>query len=395
MRFISALKSNQTLGATLLVTSCCIGAGMIGLPVLSVLAGFMPSALAMLFCYFFTTTTGLLLLEATLWFQGEVNLLSIAEFALGKVGKFFTLLLFLFLFYCIFIAYLDGGGVLFSKLLSFLVRRPVSRELGVIFCAFAVSTVTFAGARVIVGLNRVLLLGLIFSYCILVAMGSTQVEANNLRQVDWKAGLATVPLLLICFGYQNLVPSLTHYLQRKVRALRFAIIVGNLLPFFIYSIWNLVILGVLPRGVPYHAEMITELLQGGSRYFPVLLLVNAFSIFAIFNSFLPSALSFIDFLRDGMNPIIRTNPKGSWVIYVLVFMPPLFCTLSYPHLFLKALNFAGGFIDVLLFGVLPATVVLVGRYAKKATGPYQVAGGSVTPLLVLILACIILFMKLY
>lgn len=395
MRFFSTLKSNQTLGATLLVTSCCIGAGMIGLPVLSVLAGFMPSALAMLFCYLFTTVTGLLLLEATLWFEKEVNLLSIAEFALGKAGKWSTLLLFLFLFYCIFVAYLDGGGALFAKIMSFLAARPIPREAGIVICALLVGTLTFRGTRALVGLNRGLLLGLVITYCVLVAIGFTQIETNNLKHMDWQAGLATVPVLLICFGYQNLVPSLTHYLKRNVTALRFAIIVGNLIPFFIYSLWNLVILGMMPKSAAYHAEMITELLQGGSHYLSVLLIVNAFSLFALFNSFLPNALSFVDFLKDGIHPRIQARLGGPLLVYGLVFIPPLICALSYPHLFLKALSFAGGFIDVLLFGVLPATVVLVGRYAKKISGPYQVAGGSLTPLLVLILAVVILFLKLY
>lgn len=396
MSFFSAIKSHSTLGATLLVTSCCVGAGMIGLPVLSALAGFMPSSLAMLFCYFFTTVTGLLLLEATLWFDREVNLLSIAEFALGRVGKVFTLLLFLFLFYCIFVAYLDGGGALFSKLLSFIFQRPVGHVAGILTCAVLVGSLTLAGASVLVSLNRGLLFGLIASYFALVGLGLFQVEVDHLKHVDWQAALKTVPVLLICFGYQNLVPSLTNYLKKNVAALRFAIIVGNFIPFCIYFLWNFVILGILPAGGgAYHAEMITELLQGGSQYLSVILVVNAFSLFAIFNSFLPSAMSFVDFLKDGMNPRLHTPGRAAPRVYALVFIPPLLFALVYPNLFLKALGFAGGFIDVLLFGVLPATVILVGRYIKKISGPYQVAGGILTPLLVLVLALVILFLKLY
>src|SRR3990167_8754362 len=112
----SAIISNRRIfGATMLVTGCCIGAGMIGLPVLSALTGFMPSLVAMVFCYLFTTVTGLLLAEATLWFDGNANLPSIVEFALGKIGKIITIILFLFLFYCLLVAYLDAGGSLFAE----------------------------------------------------------------------------------------------------------------------------------------------------------------------------------------------------------------------------------------------------------------------------------------
>ena len=70
--------------------------------------------------------------------------------------------------------------------------------------------------------------------------------------------------------------------------------------------------------------------------------------------------------------------------------------LSAP-IFEHALGFAGGFIDVLLFGVLPATVILVGRRIRKTSGRmsvYQVIGGSVTPALILIISVVVLLFKL-
>ena len=57
-------------------------------------------------------------------------------------------------------------------------------------------------------------------------------------------------------------------------------------------------------------------------------------------------------------------------------LPPTLLTLSDPHLFLKALGFAGGFADVILFGVLPVTIVWIGRYVKKIEGPYKAPGGK-------------------
>jgi hypothetical protein len=49
--------------------------------VVGAMAGFIPSTLVMLLCYFFATGTGLLMLEATLWFDQRVNLISMAGFA--------------------------------------------------------------------------------------------------------------------------------------------------------------------------------------------------------------------------------------------------------------------------------------------------------------------------
>lgn len=396
MRLISLIKSNNTIGATLLVSGCCIGAGMIGLPVMSSLAGFMPSSIAMFLCYIFTTMTGLLLLEATLWFDTKVNLLSIAEFALGKIGKFITGILFLSLFYCLFVAYYEGGGQLFSGMLSSLLHYPVSREIGIIACAIFVSAVAYAGTQLVDGLNRWLIVGLIISYCMLVAFGIPNVRNENLSYVNWASSVTTIPLLLICFGYQNLVPSITYYLKKNTDTIRFAIIIGNLIPFFIYFVWNFVILGITPvfeSHLNKDVDMVTTLLQNTTQTGSILFYIKAFSLFALLTSFLPSAITFIDFLKDGIKPLFKSKINEKLFFCGIVFIPPMLCTLIYPHLFLEALGFAGGFIDILLFGVLPATVVLIGRYKMNIKAPYQVTGRILTPLFVLFLSLGILIVK--
>jgi tyrosine-specific transport protein len=220
------------------------------------------------------------------------------------------------------------------------------------------------------------MVGLIGSYCILVILGLPSVRLDNLLHVNWSATIATVPVLLVCFGYQNLVPSLAHYLKKNVRALRLAIIMGNFLPLLLYFLWNFVILGLLPPGnlaSQGQSDMVSGLLETATRSSSVLFFVKAFSFFALITSFLTIAISFVDFLKDGF----RAQEKlHEGFIYALVLVPPMGFSLFYPHVFLQALSLAGGFADVLLFGALPPLVVWVGRYMKQANGPYQVAGGK-------------------
>lgn len=391
-------KSKKTIGATMLITGCCIGAGMIGLPVVSAFAGFMPSSLAMLLCYLFTTATGLLLLESTLWFDKRVNLLSISEFALGKTGKALTWILFLFLFYCLFVAFLDGGGQLFAELLSAVFNKTFSRSAGIMTCLVLAAGVTYAGTKVVDNLNRYLLVGLIVSYIVLISIGLPNVTLHNLTHVNFSATIGTIPILLICFGYQNLVPSITYYLNKNINHARFAIIIGNFIPFVIYLLWNFVILGMLPidhQTTKPQTDMVSGLLVNASGALPVMDYIKAFSMFAILTSFLPCAVSFVDFIKDGLKEKTGERSQYEIAIHAAVFAPPAVCALIYPHLFLSALGFAGGFIDVLLFGVLPASVVLVGRYIKKVKSPYRMIGGFLTPLCILIISIAVLTLKFH
>jgi tyrosine-specific transport protein len=387
-------KEKNTLGATLLVTGCCIGAGMIGLPISSLMAGFLPSSVAMALSYLFTTGTGLLLLEATLWFDQKVNLLSIVQFALGKKGKVLTGTLFLLLFYSIFIAYMDGGGQLFASFLSAAFNHPVSREAGIFLSVSLTGAIIYAGTQTVDRINRGLMIGLATSYLVMVIIGMSHIKFDRLLHIDWKASLATLPILFICFGYQNLVPSLTYYLKKNVQALRFAIVVGNLIPLFFYLLWNFVILGMVPTTNSFRPDMVSNLLQNAAQSASVLFAVQAFTFFALFTSFLAVAISFVDFFKDGLKLPSISKKMYEFVIYALVFGPPMLFSLSYPHVFLKALEFAGGIVDVILFGMLPALVVWIGRYAKKMQGPYTVPGGKLFLGLMLLLSATFLLLRL-
>ena len=392
------VDNKKIFGATMLVTGCCIGAGMIGLPILSAVTGFMPTMLAMVFCYLFTTVTGLLLVEATLWFEGRVNLPSIVEFALGRTGKIITIILFLFLFYCLFVAYLDGGGNLFAEMLGYVLHTKVPHYVGVLSCMLFIASIAYAGAKSADKVNRLLLAGLVISYFTLVAIGLPQVHQENLLFKDWSAVFGVVPILLLCFGYQNLVPSLSNYLHKNAKAIRIAILIGNLIPFLIYFIWIYVILGMLPANhatIGDDTEMVAGLLSAATTSVSVIFFIKSFSMFAMLTSFLPSALSFVDFLKDGLGKLLHQRVRNDLPIFLLVFMPPTLCALIYPRIFLHALSFAGGFIDVLLFGILPALVVLVGRRIRLGESAYQVIGGTFTPALILVTSAILLAFKVH
>ncbi len=368
-------------GAALLIAGCCIGAGMIGLPVVSAVSGFIPSLVAMVLAYFFATTTGLLLVEAALWFDKKVHLLSMAQFALGKWGKWVAWSFFLFLFYCLFVAYIDGGGQIFSEIFSSFFRGQVSREVGILVFVVVVGVIVYTGTQAIAYVTRIFLFGLALSYGALVSLALPHIEGSALLHKNWTAAASTIPILFICFGYQNLVPTIIYQLKKNVNAIRRAIFVGTAIPFLIYVIWNFAILGILPDQSRLFAHevdqgaLVTGLLAKASESSSVLFFASSFSFFALMTPFIACTLAFVDFFKDGLSRFPRWQYDP--MIYPLVLIPPTIFTLLRPHLFLSALGFAGGFIDAILFGILPVLIVWVGRYHKKKVGDYQVGGGKV------------------
>src|SRR5947199_691369 len=107
-------KKGSVLGSILLIGGSCIGAGMLGLPIPSAMAGFWPSAITLVLSCFYMIVTGLLLLETVIAFEGNVNLITMAKMTLGNQAKAVVFLLFGFLFYSILVAYSAGSNALFT-----------------------------------------------------------------------------------------------------------------------------------------------------------------------------------------------------------------------------------------------------------------------------------------
>ena len=106
----SQLKKGHFIGAIFLVAGTCIGGGILALPLLTGLAGFLPSSLMLLLCWLFMTSTGLLYLEVNIWLGSDIHIIGMARRLLGPIGKAISILVYLFICYTSLVAYISGGG---------------------------------------------------------------------------------------------------------------------------------------------------------------------------------------------------------------------------------------------------------------------------------------------
>ena len=149
------------------------------------------------------------------------------------------------------------------------------------------------------------------------------------------------------FGYQSVVPSLTHYLRRNVSHVRIAILSGSGLALILYIIWEVLILGIIPMEGP--VGLLAAFQQGKTAVAPlryalatpwVHIVGEFFAFFALTSSFLGVSLGLRDFLADGLK--VKKNAKGRFWICTLMFVPALLIAWSDPRFFLLALQYGGG-----------------------------------------------------
>ena len=382
----------QSISGILLVSGTCIGAGMLALPVVTGIAGFLPAIVVNLLCCLFMMATGLLFLEATLWMKDGANVLSMAQHFLGPIGKVIGGLSFLFLYYCFEVSYSAGGSPLFAKMIYQVTGLQIQGVASYLLFGTFFGIVVYLGTRVLNRLNWLLMTGLFLSYFLLISFGYKEIRTEFLERMDWRLSLAATPTLFGAYGYHNLLPSLSTYLKRNVLHLRLSIIFGTLISFVVYSLWQWVIIGTLPfesiQSADLKGEPITETLQSVVGHPWLSLFGEFFGFFALVTSFLGVSLSMVDFLADGF----KINRHSWWRIplCLAVFLPPALFAANNPWIFNAAIGIAGGFGEAILNGLFPIAMVWVGRYQMGLSSEYKLLGEK--PMLIILIAITLLIM---
>ncbi|MBJ7448921.1 MAG: tyrosine transporter [Parachlamydiales bacterium] len=389
-------NKSQFLGGTLLIAGCCIGAAMLGLPIITGRSGFGPAIVAMIFAWLFMLATGLLLLEVNLSLGKQSGIISMAEHTLGRLGKTLSWVFFLFLFYCLMVAYVAGSGSLIQGIVKQAFNVSIPGWVGSLGATALFGAMIVCGTSQVDTCNRYLMIGKGISYILLLTLGFSAVDGELLAYHEWNASLAALPILVVSFGYHNMVPSLTRYFNGNANVLKKVIIVGSALPLLIYALWEALVLGIIPvagledaLGRGDTAAGALQLQLGISR---IATIGQYFAFFALATSFLAVALSFVHFLGDGFK--YGGTKKQDTLLTLAVLGPSFIFALMDPTIFLTALNYAGGIGAVILFGVMPALMAWNLRYRKKTSIKPILPGGKVSLIIVMTIAVSILVLQI-
>jgi tyrosine-specific transport protein len=385
-------KKGSIVGGILLIAGSCIGAGMLGLPILTGLAGFFPSLIMFVAAWLFMTLTGLLLVEANGWFSRQVNLITMVGHSLGAIGRFLSWLLYLFLFYALLVAYVSGSASLSSTFF----HLPV--WTGALFFTILFGSIVYMGTRPVDLWNRCLMVGKILAYLGLIFLGLKMVDPQMLLRSSPSYAFYSLPILVISFGYHNMIPTLTAYMKGDLKRVRWTIIGGGLFALVVYVVWEVLVLGIVPLEGAFGIldslkkdQEASQALAGILGSSSVSLFAQCLAFFAILTSFLAQSLSLVHFLADGFK--VKHEKKENVWLCLLALLPPLILALSYPKLFFTALNFAGGICAVILFGVFPVMMVWIGRYRKRESSGYRVFGGRPLLIAILFFALLVFFFQ--
>lgn len=344
------MNVGKIIGGTLLVSGTTIGVGLLGLPATCAFMGFYPSMMMFVMVWLFMLGTGVNFVDIVCEVKHESNIITMAEKKLGRWGMGVSWISYLLLLYSLMALYISASAPLFQEAFLKCFNSPLSSGLAKFALPLLFGWVIYLGTRGVDIINRLLMIGLIVSYFLLVSLMPTQISGENLSHMTFTPFLFALPSVITGFGYHIVIPSLGTYMDYDRKSMITSVVVGSVISLVINLIWQFMIMGVLPLEVlakswqaggsitPALAGYVSSGVLAGGVYF--------FSFFAILTSFLGVGLSLSDFLIDGLN--IKKSWEGRLLAIALTFVPPMIFVFSYARGFMMALAYAGAFVAILL-----------------------------------------------
>ncbi|XP_071912109.1 uncharacterized protein [Coffea arabica] len=344
--------------AIFLVAGTTVGAGILAIPAVTQEAGFLASAIVCIL--------------------GWIFMVSMAMRTLGTAGVQIACWSYMFIHYALLVAYVARS----SDILTNFLGVPVW-ETATLFSLLFGGICFFGSQRLIGAVNGALVFGIIASFTALVVVASGDLHWEALLKTNYEAAPQSIPIIALSFVYQNVVPVICTNLEGNMSKVRTAIVLGTAIPLALFLIWNAVILGTIPALEMGSDKIFDPLQQLRSTNGVVGPIVDIFSLLAIATSYIGFVLGLTDFLADLLK---LPSGQNSPLPYILTLVPPLILSLLDPEIFFKALDFAGTYGVLVLFGILPAAMSWSDRYSKSSESPklpLLVPGGKLTLSLVI------------
>ncbi len=352
------------LSTALLIAGAAVGAGILGMPVQTGLAGLGPALVGLVIIAVAMWVNAWILAEGLIRRGAEKQDLAwLFHQELGAGGRWLTVAGYLINYYGVMVAYLAGAGAVLAALLGWEAGRPML-TLGFFLPATALA---LFGVTVVRRGNALLMFLLGASFLYLLWRSWQGMVPERLTYVDWGYLPPVLPIIMCSLVFHNMVPLTCRTLGFKRGPVLTALALGTLITLLLCGLLTVAVVGAIPLSGgessllgAFKADQPATVPLAQSLSVPGIMTAGSiFSICAILTSYMAVGTALMGFWRD-----LWPGAKR-WSRAAITFTPPIVVVYLYPDLFLEALDLAGGLGVGLAFGVAPALMLL--RWRSKSS----------------------------
>ena len=360
----NSISITAILNAALLISGTTVGGGFLALPTVVAPSGFTPSATALVGVWAFFLVESFVVVECiqnTRDFSSRrkgndgsetlPGIAAAAKSAFGTVGETIIVLLLVLLTEATLVSQISRAGALFSKY-----------RWGCATVALSVASIVFGprqGTKLSAYVNSALTIVFVIMAANLFSTGAPAADWSGLTATNsWASLPGAIPTFLQLLVYGEILPTVCQLLKYRVKPIRLAIILGSILPLGLEIGWAALGMGLVPPSSTM-GDPVDLLLAAGPVQRPLLVLAVTAILTTIIGSYLALQSTFDDVFPADKAP--RKAPFRRLTAATSIVIPALAIASISPDLFLRAIDFAGSYPVVLLWGVAPPTIVMMQR----------------------------------
>lgn len=380
------------LGGSMLVAGTAIGAGMLGLPMISAGMWFYWSTALLITSWFMMYRSSQALLEVNLHFKPGDSFHTLTMSLLGKKWSAVNGFSVAFVLYTLVYAYVSGGGSVVQHALTPIIGVAPPRLLTSLIFALLLAACIWWSSKAVDRLSIILMGGMVITLFISICGMLGNMRLDTLLDANGSGGQfifvwCAVSTYLTSFCFHASVPSLMKYMGNDGHTINRCLRYGTIIALVCYFIWVLAADGLIPRSdykqVIAAGGNVGDLLAAAGSNLgnsPITRFLEAFSLLAVATSFLGAGLGLFDYMADLCN--FDDSRLGRTKTMLVTLAPPMTCGLIWPDGFLPAIGWAG--LAASIWSVIVPAMLLYMCRRRFIVDMYSVPGGLVNvPLLIL------------
>lgn len=358
--------------AALLIAGTTVGGGFLALPTVVAPSGFAPSVTALIAVWAYFLLESLVVVECLIAARdtGKDNIQhpgigAAAKSVFGVKGETIVVLLLVLLTEATLVSQISRAGSLFPNY-----------RIGCTAVSLSVAAVVFGpkGTQVSTAINSILTMAFVVLSVVLFSAGAPAADWSRLTMMNasWMSLPKAIPTFLQLLVYGEILPTVCQMLNYQKGPIQLAIVLGSILPLGLEVGWAALGIGLVAPSIAMGDPVNLLLAAAG----PVQKPLFALAITAILTTIIGSYLALQVTLNDLLPPTNVVEPKETpWrrhaMTTLLIVAPALAIAWISPKLFLQAIDFAGSYPVILLWGVVPPAIAILQRRQRGNMGQTQ------------------------
>lgn len=348
----SKVSFKKVISASFVMLGSIIGAGILGIPYVVAQTGWWLGFAYIVLIGLISLLVNLAAGEVASRVKGYVHLPGYVERFLGKKYKQIMTLSIAISIYGALLAYMIALGDIFFDLTNFYSAKFWSLALFLFF-----GLAIFRGINFIEHINSWLVYILLIFIIIITILAFKEFNYTNITYINWSKMFLPYGVLLFAYGGSMVLPTVEQMVNEEEKAFRKSIIIANVIPIFVYSLFTLAVIGVTGINT---TQIATNGL--GTKVGALMIIFgNLFAILAMSTSYLALGVTMKNMWQWDMK---FSNFWGT----VLTLIVPLVIFLSGWDDFISVLSFFGA----LGSGILMILIALVFNKVDKVKNDVKI-----------------------